>query len=54
MAHRWIEDDPLDGEDVVLAEPRERAPGPGVTPVLGLGSVASVLLLVLGAIAMLD
>ena len=54
MAHRWIEDDPLDSEDLVLGEPEERAPGPGVTPVLGLGSVASVLLLVLGAIAMLD
>ncbi len=54
MAHRWIEDDPLDGDDRVLVEPRERASVPGVAPVLGLGSVVSMLLLVLGAIAMVD
>ena len=54
MAPRWIEDDPLDGDDGLLGEPRERARLPGVAPVLGLGSVVSMLLLVLGAIAILD
>ncbi len=53
MTHRWIEDDPLDG-DTTLAQPSEEAHGTGVASMMGLGSAVSMLLLLLAAIAMVD
>jgi len=53
MTHRWIEDDPLDG-DTSFNEPSDEARVTGVAPMMGLGSAVSVLLLVLAAIAMVD
>lgn len=53
MAHRWIEDDPLEG-DTTLAKPSEDAGGNGVASMMGLGSAVSLLLLLLAAIAMVD
>lgn len=53
MAHRWIEDDPLDG-DPTLAEPSDEARATGVASMMGLGSALSMLLLLLAAIAMVD
>lgn len=54
MGHQWIEDDPFDDGIVVLAEPSEELLAPGVASVMGFGSVVSLLLLVLAAIAMVD
>ena len=54
MAHRWIEDDPMDDGLANLAAPSDGVRPPGVASVLGLGSMVSVLLLILSAIALVD
>ena len=54
MARRWIEDDPLDDGFTALGEPSDEPRVPGVAIVLGVGSVATLLLAVVAAIAMID
>lgn len=54
MGHRWVEDDPFDDGDATFVDPSDESRTPGVASVLGLGSVARLLLMVLTAIALVD